>query len=162
MVITYDDKYKESIAELILFVQNAEFNLDISIEEQTDILDIPTHYFVHGGNFWVELNENNRVIGTVGLQRVTDEIGIMKKFFVYKEYRGNYYSVGQNLFNSLLLYAKSQGLKQIILDSPAIATRSHRFYEKNGFEVITEQQLPIQYAYPDRNSLLFKLTITDA
>ncbi|OCT13641.1 GCN5 family acetyltransferase [Paenibacillus pectinilyticus] len=155
----FEDKYLEEIIELILYVQNYEFQLDISIDEQSDILDIQTNYIHDGGNFWVALNEKRRVIGTIGLQKKTDEIFILKKFFVYIEYRGGEFAVGQKLFEVLLEYAKQQGATTIFLDSPSIATRSHHFYEKNGFKVITKEELPIPYGYPDRNSYLYRLDL---
>lgn len=153
----YEAKYKDEIVDLILYVQNSEFQLHIGIEEQSDILDIPAHYLANGGNFWVALNEDGNVVGSIGLQRLTEDLYILKKFFVYSEYRGKAFSVG--LFNELLRYAKQQGIKTIVLDTPSIATRSHRFYEKNGFKAISQRDLPAPYDYPDRNSFLYRLDL---
>ncbi|KAF0091982.1 MAG: N-acetyltransferase GCN5 [Fusobacteria bacterium] len=50
-------------------------------------------------------------------------------------------------------------MKHIILDTPAVATRSHYFYRKVGFRLIDNVDLPVEYSYPDRNSLLFILDI---
>lgn len=159
MIKIYKERYKEEIINLILFVQNNEFQLNISVEEQSDILDIQTHYLKDGGNFWVALNESEKVVGSIGLQKKTIEIFVLKKFFVYLEYRGKEYSVGQGLFDVLIEYSKQQGITTILLDTPSIAKRSHHFYEKNGFKEITKKELPIAYDYPDRNSLLYKLDI---
>ncbi|MBP3965061.1 GNAT family N-acetyltransferase [Paenibacillus lignilyticus] len=157
MFKTYDAKYKNEIIDLILYVQNSEFHLNIDIEEQSDILDIPTHYLANGGNFWVALNEGGNVIGSIGLQRLTEDLYILKKFFIYNEYRGKACSIG--LFNEAVIYAKQRDIKTIILDTPSIATRSHRFYEKNGFKEISKHDLPVTYDYPDRDSLLYRLDL---
>ncbi|MBM7569047.1 GNAT family N-acetyltransferase [Paenibacillus sacheonensis] len=157
MFKTYEERYKKEIVDLILHVQNSEFELNINIDEQSDILDIPTHYLANGGNFWVALNEANEVIGSIGLQQLTNDTYVLKKFFIYKDYRGKGYSVG--LFNELVHYAKSHGIRTVILDTPAIALRSHRFYEKNGFKEIAKPDLPVPYAYPDRFSLLYRLNL---
>ncbi|MCM3629094.1 GNAT family N-acetyltransferase [Paenibacillus glycanilyticus] len=159
MYKSYEEKYKNEIIDLILHVQNSEFQLNIGLEEQSDILDIPKNYLANGGNFWVALNEDGEVIGSIGLQKLWQDFYILKKFFIYKEYRGKTFSEG--LFNEVVLYAKHHGIKTIILDTPSIATRSHRFYEKKGFERISEHDLPVRYDYPDRNSLLYRLTLRD-
>ncbi|NBD28012.1 GNAT family N-acetyltransferase [Paenibacillus sp. T1] len=157
MFKSYEEQYKHEIVDLILYVQNTEFQLHINLDEQSDILDIPTHYIANGGNFWIALNEDGQVVGTIGLQRLSKDLYILKKFFIYEAYRGKGYSIG--LFNSLVHYAKSHGVKTIILDTPSIAARSHRFYEKNGFEKIAKHDLPISYEYPDRNSVLYRLNL---
>lgn len=153
----YEEQYKNEIVDLILYVQNSEFQLNIAIDEQSDILDIPKHYLANGGNFWVALNEEGKVIGSIGLQRLANDTCILKKFFIYKEYRGKGYSDG--LFHAFIQYAKSRGVKTVILDTPSIAARSHRFYEKNGFKEISKASLPVPYVYPDRNSLLYALNL---
>lgn len=155
----FKEMYLEEIIDLILFVQNNEFQLNISIDEQPDILDIQVNYLNDGGNFWVALNEKSEVIGTIGLQKKTEECFILKKFFVYSDYRGVEFSIGQGLFDKLLEYAQQQGAKAIFLDTPSIAKRSHQFYKRNGFKLINEDDLPISYDYPDRNSLLYRLDL---
>ena len=40
MIAVYDERYKEEVIKLILYVQNVEAGVGISIEEQPDILDI--------------------------------------------------------------------------------------------------------------------------
>jgi N-acetylglutamate synthase-like GNAT family acetyltransferase len=160
LITLYDRSYKEETINLILHVQNYENNLNIKIEEQPDLLDIETYYLHNGGNFWVALDKKEgKVIGSIGLMNLSDEIAVLKKFFVYEEYRGKEFSIGQGLFNVLVEYAKKQRIKIIVLDTPFIAKRSHRFYEKNGFILINKEELPIQYDYPDRISSLYRLDI---
>lgn len=151
-IIEYKDDYKKEVIELILYVQNIEFKVNISIDDQPDILDIKNNYL----NFWIAFNEDNKVIGCIGLQE-KNNVGIMKKFFVYKEYRGT--GIGKKLYDKLLEYSRSYGLKNIILDTPSNATSSHKFYIKSGFKEIKKNELPIDYLFPDRNSLLFILKV---
>ncbi|MGG3450297.1 hypothetical protein [Domibacillus aminovorans] len=40
MITIYENRYKEEVIKLILYVQNVEAGVGISIEEQPDILDI--------------------------------------------------------------------------------------------------------------------------
>ncbi|MCR8866645.1 GNAT family N-acetyltransferase [Priestia megaterium] len=159
MIAVYDERYKEEVIKLILYVQNVEAGVGISIEEQPDILDIQSNYINEGGNFWIALNDDKKVVGSIGLQKKTDDIAILKKFFVYKDYRGKELGTGKKLYEALLDFAKNQGFSTVILDTPSQATRSHSFYKKVGFKKITKENLPIKYDYPDRDSFIFLLEI---
>lgn len=159
MITTYDDKYKEEVIKLILYVQNVEYEVGISIEEQPDILDIQSNYIKDNGNFWVALNDKEEVVGSIGLQKKTNEVAVLKKFFVYKDYRGKEIGIGTGLYEALLNFAKIQGFSKLILDTPSKAIRSHGFYKKVGFKEINKGDLPIQYDYSDRDSLIFELDL---
>lgn len=158
-IVRYEDRHRDEVIDLVLHVQNAEYGVGISIDEQPDILDITTHYIEPGGNFWVALNDEGRVVGSIGLQRASDAVGVLKKFFAYAEYRGKTHGFGTRLYDALLGFANEQQFETVILDTPAAATRSHSFYRKVGFEEITSDDLPVAYEYPDRDSLLFMLKL---
>lgn len=161
MITEYDDRYKEEVIKLILHVQNVEYGVGISVEEQPDILDIQSNYIKDGGNFWVALNDHNEVVGTIGLQKKTSEVAILKKFFVYEDYRGKKLGIGTRLYEALLGFMQKHRFSKVILDTPSKATRSHSFYKKVGFKEIAKKDLPIRYDYPDRDSLIFELTLSD-
>ena len=52
-IITYQEKYKQQIIDLILDIQNNEAKINLSLEEQPDLLDIPICYEKDGGEFWL-------------------------------------------------------------------------------------------------------------
>jgi N-acetylglutamate synthase-like GNAT family acetyltransferase len=140
-----------------LDIQNNEFKLNLTAEEQPDLID--PLYFYSGGGFWVA-KEEAEIIGSIGLQKLNTEVGIMRKFFVKKELRGAYPSVAALLFDHFIQQAKDLKLKDIFLDTPAVAVASHRFYEKNSFVLINDyKKLPEGYSFPDRNSKVYCLTL---
>ena len=151
---------KENETELRMFaldIQNDEFKLNLKVEEQPDLLD-PVGFYLCGG-FWIA-KQGSEIIGSIGLQKLTIEIGIMRKFFVKKERRGVSPSVAKLLFDQFLQQANNLKLKNIFLDTPGVAEASHRFYEKNGFKLIDDyQNLPNGYSFPDRNSKVYCLTL---
>lgn len=83
----------------------------------------------------------------------------LKKFFVAAPYRST--GLGLALYRRLLAFAREAGVKQLVLDTPAVAAASHRFYERAGFRRITPEALPVRYDYPDRNSRLYLLNLED-
>ena len=128
-IIPYEAHFQRQAISLILYIQNRENHLHLTLTDQPDLLDIEGYYLKAHGGFWIA-EENGKVIGTIGCKRMNDSGCVLKKFFVHREF-------------------------QIVLDTPSIATRSHRFYRQAGFHEITKDQLPFPYSYPDRQSLLF-------
>lgn len=124
-----------------------------------DMLHIKEKYMDAGGNFWVA-KKDGKVADSIGLMMCDDSLAILKKFFVYKPYRGKPYHLGRKLYETLLSFAKSKGVKQIILDTPKNTERAHKFYEKAGFRKIPKEELPIVYDQPYEDSDFFSLDIT--
>lgn len=155
-IITYQEKYKQQIIDLILHIQNDEAKIDLPLEEQPDLLDIPNHYQKSGGEFWLAV-EDNTVIGTLALMDMGNGNGILKKGFVKKEYRKC--GILTKLYKNLLAYAKNKNMKQLMFDTPSVATDCHRFFEKVGYLRINKNEQPFEYEYPDRNSYLYLLRL---
>jgi len=155
-IIKYEEKYKNQIIELILHIQNDEAKISLTIEEQPDLLDIYSNYEKNGGEFWIAV-ENDEVIGTIAIMNKENGNSILKKFFVREDWRSK--KIGYELYKTLLAYAKEKNIKYIVLDTPAVAKVSHKFYERAGFKKITKEELPFEYEYPDRNSYLYLLEI---
>lgn len=153
---TYCGKHDDEIISLILEIQNNEAKIDLSLQEQPDLLDISQSYQQNGGEFWVALSDG-KVIGTIGLMLKEQNCAVMKKFFVKKEYRSQ--KIGLALYRELLKFAKDAGVRHIILDTPSVAHESHKFYENAGFCKIDATELPISYTYPDRKSILYMLDV---
>lgn len=86
LIETYNERYRHEIIELILNIQNKEAKINLSLNEQPDLLDITQSYCDNGGQFWVALSDD-KVVGTIGLMMNDKHCAILKKFFVVEEYR---------------------------------------------------------------------------
>lgn len=148
-------KHLAELVDLINYCQNIEAHLDIKMAEQSDIFEIEAYYQKQGGQFWIAL-QNNSVVGSIALLPVNQEIAILKKFFTYPEFRGHPVRLGQKLFDCFYAYYSSHNFSRIILDTPENESRSHFFYEKQGFQQISRDQLDIDYPFPDRNSRIYE------
>lgn len=142
------------IAALVLAIQNGEAGIDLPIEEQPDLLDIAAAY--REGGFWVA-EADNAVVGTIGVLRYGDS-GILKKFFVRSDFRGAS-GPASALYAKVVDWACGHGVGTLYLDTPLVATRSHAFYRKAGFELVERSALPDGYGFPDRDSLIFRLIL---
>jgi N-acetylglutamate synthase-like GNAT family acetyltransferase len=158
-IVAWQRTHDAQAVGLILHIQNVEAKLAIALEDQPDLLDIERNYVQTGGGFWVALDANGNVVGTIGLQLKTAQIAVMKKFFVAAAWRGAGKGCASRLFDALRAHAEQRGIATIVLDTPSISTRSHQFYRRQGFQQITAAELPVQYDYPERDSLLFRLDL---
>lgn len=154
-IITYQDQYKQQIIDLILHIQNDEAKINLSLDEQPDLLEIKTYYEKTGGEFWLAI-ENEQVIGTLALMNKGNGNAVLKKAFVRKEYRKQ--GILSKLYEVLQEFAQEHKLTTFIFDTPSVATDCHRFFEKRGYKRITKKELPFPYDFPDRDSYLYMLT----
>ena len=155
-IIKYQDAYKQQVIDLILHIQNSEAKINLTIEEQPDLLNVPLYYEKNGGAFWMGM-EKNEVIGTIAFMNYGSGNAVLKKFFVRSDWRDR--KIGYALYENLITCLKEGKYKRVLLDTPSVATASHRFYEKAGFRKITKENLPFHYEYPDRDSYLYLLEL---
>jgi GNAT superfamily N-acetyltransferase len=151
----YQGGRDQEVADLVLSIQNREAGLDLTLDDQPDLLRIAQEY--RDGGFWVAVDGNEAIVGSIGLL-VYGRIGVLKKFFVAQIYRGSG-GPAIGLLNALLTRARMLKLTDIVLDTPSVATRSHAFYERGGFRRATAADLPSACAYPDRDSMLYRLQL---
>ncbi|MEW6497635.1 MAG: GNAT family N-acetyltransferase [Cyanobacteriota bacterium] len=113
---TYFPQYQEQVINLILNIQQNEFNVPISLEEQPGLFKIPVSYQKGKGNFWMAV-DNDTVVGTMALVDIDNNQAVLQKCFVRKDYRGKDIGVGQELLNTLLDWAEteSQSIREIYL-----------------------------------------------
>ena len=137
----FEDQDTDQIVELILTIQQKEFFVPITINEQQDLLNIPTFYQQGNGNFWVAKHEGN-VVGTIALIDCGEDIGTIRKMFVKKEFRGKEFGIAQRLFDILLATAQEAKMTDVYLGTIEKLQAAIRFYERNGFTLIAKENLP--------------------
>lgn len=170
------------IADLVLPIQQQEFNVPITLAAQPDLLDVEHYYFRNGGHFWGAFTtepglsrepaiadpsphdarparQAGQLIGTIALISIGHNAGALRKMFVRKEFRGKDLSVAQHLLNTLLDYCKSKGISDIYLGTMHNMKAAHRFYERNGFAAIDKGDLPNYYPNMPVDNKYYHLTI---
>ncbi|HKG04857.1 MAG TPA: GNAT family N-acetyltransferase [Pedobacter sp.] len=161
----YND-YCDQIQQLILPIQQIEFNVPVTLEAQPDLFDIEANYHKEGGGFWAALDEarpeGNQLVGTIGLINAGKQIGVIRKMFVKKEYRGKEIGIGQELLATLISYCKAQGINDIYLGTVEILKGAHRFYEKNGFQEIGVADLPAVFPRMMADNKFYHLRLQEA
>jgi N-acetylglutamate synthase-like GNAT family acetyltransferase len=158
-IVPFEEKYTQEIVELIIPIQREEFNIQLTVEDQPDLLTIQEEYINTGGNFWVALFDD-KVIGTIALVRLENHCGAIKKMFVRKDFRGEK-QIGRKLLDTLVNYCKEQGYERLYLGTVEVLKAAQKFYKKNGFELIDKTEMPKDYHLMDVDTFFFMRNLTE-
>lgn len=140
----YTEEYNNEVIDLILDIQQNEFKIAISREDQPDLSDIPNFYQSGNGNFWIAFHKD-QIIGTISLIDIGNQQGALRKMFVKAAYRGRGYNTAQLLLRRLIAWARQRSMHEIYLGTTEKFLAAHRFYEKNSFSLIAKDGLPIAF-----------------
>ena len=149
---------EQQVVDLIVSIQQKEFNIPITAEDQPDLLDIPNYYQKYQGNFWVALH-NEEVVGTISLLDIGNGQSALRKMFVHQHYRGSEKGIARNLLKTLLDWAKLHRFREIYLGTTPFFLAAHRFYEKNGFTEISKKDLPKTFPLMEVDTKFYKYTL---
>lgn len=144
------------IIDIILTIQQVEFGLPITIDQQPDLRDIETNYHQNGGNFWGAFS-GDELIGTIALINCGHDTGCIRKMFVKKEYRGRELGTAQQLLDVLLQYCRDKQIEHIYLGTVHQLKAAHRFYERNGFALIGVDELPPYFPRMSTDNMFYQL-----
>ncbi|MDR2976311.1 MAG: GNAT family N-acetyltransferase [Streptococcaceae bacterium] len=154
----YDEAYKNQVIDLILEIQQQEFSIPISREDQPDLENIENFYQTGNGNFWIALRDGE-VVGTVALKDIGNHQAALRKMFVKASYRGKASNAAQMLLQCLLDWAEKHEFTTIYLGTTAQFLAAHRFYEKNGFVQIAKEELPSNFQVLKVDTRFYKMSI---
>ena len=131
-IIPYEDKYRD---DLIFMVLQAKDALGRKPSINQDLLDIKSNYFDRGDMFWLAIDENDRVIGSIGYSKIenTNEAFIHRLYVKASEKH-------KGIGTALLQVAENEMIKQGIavslvhLGEPKEQWfESYSFYPKHGY-----------------------------
>ncbi len=155
---TVGNSYSQQIVDLIIPIQQIEFGVPITLADQPDLLDIENNYHATGGNFWGALHDG-KVVGTIALIAIGDNKGVIRKMFVNKDFRGKEFGIAQKLLDQLVAYCRATGISDLYLGTVDILKAAIRFYERNGFVTIAEQDLPAAFPIMSADNVFCHLEI---
>ncbi|HTR31785.1 MAG TPA: GNAT family N-acetyltransferase [Puia sp.] len=148
------------IVDLILPIQQQEFNVAINLAAQPDLLDIEAFYFRDGGHFWGAIDtDNGQLVGTVALLSIGQGAGALRKMFVRSAFRGKEFAIAQRLLDALIDYCVSHSISTLYLGTIDSMKAAHRFYERNGFTRIEKTALPAYYPNMAVDNMYYYRTI---
>jgi N-acetylglutamate synthase-like GNAT family acetyltransferase len=115
----------------------AEYGLLLMpVFEVPDLLQFDAHYTAPHGAFWI-MHDDTRVVGSVGVDRIDERTAELHRLYVDAGQRGR--GIGQRLVETVLDWARVQGLARVVLWSDTRFENSHRLYRRLGFEQLGER-----------------------
>ena len=154
------NNYCDQIIDIILNIQQVEFNLTITTDQQPDLLDIEKNYHQGGGNFWGAFL-GDELVGTIALINCGHNTGCIRKMFVKKEYRGKEFGTAQQLLEVLLQYSREKNITYIYLGTVHQLKAAHRFYERNGFSSVDVNELPSYFPLMETDNMFYQLHLSN-
>lgn len=158
VVKPFEPAYQAAVEALVLPIQQIEFGVKITRDEQPDLIHIAETFQFGNGNFWVAL-DGNRVIGSVGLVDIGNQQVALKKMFVAREYRGKVSGVAQTLMDTALDWCKARGVRDIYLGTAEQLHAAHRFYEKNKYVQVKTNELPSAFPRVSVDTKFYRLIV---
>ncbi len=157
-IIQFQDVHEQGVIDLIVNIQQNEFNLPITASDQPDLANIRSFYQKENGNFWVAVYEN-QILGTIALLDIGDHMAALRKMFVHSSYRGDKTGIAKGLLKTLILWAETQQIKKIFLGTTPKFLAAHRFYEKNNFIEIEKKDLPETFPVMKVDTKFYKFEV---
>ena len=129
-IIPFEQKYRDDTIFMILEAKDALGRVP-GLNE--DLLDIQKNYLDKGDMFWIAIDENDRVIGSIGYNSLNDEEVVLHRLFV--KYNLKNQGIGTALLQTAEEHIRSLNKKNIIvhLGNKKQFFESWRFYPKHGY-----------------------------
>ncbi|HCA10065.1 GNAT family N-acetyltransferase [Chryseobacterium sp.] len=153
-----DNTYSDQLIDMILTIQQKEFNVPITIEDQPDLKQIESFYTEAGGNFWGAFIDGE-LVGSIALVKFDERAGAVRKMFVKKEFRGKELNIAQELLEVLISFCRESGIDAIYLGTVNILKAAIRFYERNHFVQVEKENLPTRFPLMSADNVFYSLTI---
>jgi RimJ/RimL family protein N-acetyltransferase len=104
--------------------------------EVPDLLRFNAHYTPPQGAFWV-VRDETRVVGSVGVERLDDRTAELHRLYLDAALRGR--GIGRALVETVLAWARDEGIVRLVLWSDTRFEQSHGLYRRLGFEQLGER-----------------------
>ncbi|OCA72343.1 GNAT family acetyltransferase [Chryseobacterium artocarpi] len=153
-----DNSHSEQAIDLILTIQQKEFNVPITIEDQPDLMQIESFYHEAGGNFWGAFIDGE-LVGSIALVKFDERAGAVRKMFVKKEFRGKELNIAQILLEILISFCREKEIDDLYLGTVSVLKAAQRFYERNNFIKIKKEKLPIRFPLMSADDIFYHLHI---
>lgn len=131
-IVRYSEEYRDDLIFMILQAKDALGRIP---SLNADLLNIKENYLNKNDMFWIAIDENNRVIGSIGYSSIPNTTEVfLHRLFVKADKKHS--GIGTALLQNAENYLKSKGktLVRVHLGSPKEQWfESYSFYIKNGY-----------------------------
>jgi N-acetylglutamate synthase-like GNAT family acetyltransferase len=145
-IVPYEEKYQVDIDKMLASIEG-EFERPIRNPTKKKKSTLPDKY-------WLAL-KSNEVVGTVGLIFIQPRNAILKSMMVRKDFRGSAQGLSHLLLQKAMDYCVEKEIEIIYLGTMTQFKAAQKFYQKNGFKEILENELPENFLGNSLDSVFF-------
>jgi putative acetyltransferase len=98
----------------------------------SDLQDLEKNYDNNGGSFDVLLDSTGRIIGSVGIFKINEEVCELRKMYLDSSHRGQ--GNGKLLLDHGIAKARELGFTMITLETAGVLKEAISLYTKYGFK----------------------------
>ena len=142
-IIPFEEKYRDDMIFMILEAKNA---LGRVPRLNGDLLDVKANYLDKGDMFWIAVDGNDRVVGSVGYSSIGGSTEIwLHRLFV--KYDLKHSGIGTQLLRTAEDHARKNGKTAVHVHLGAPREQwfeSYSFYPKNGYTEYEERYMKKQ------------------
>ena len=137
-IIKYEKKYRDDLIFMVLEAKNALGRVP-GLNE--DLLDIEGFYFNKGDMFCIALDDNDRVIGSVGCNLLPGGDAVLHRLYI--KYNLKRQGLGTKLLDTAENFARENDRKvvKVHLGEKVTYFESRLFYPKHGYEFIDDDHM---------------------
>ncbi len=130
-IIKYEPKYRDDLIFMVLEAKNALGRVPTLND---DLLDLNGFYFDKGDMFWIMIDENDRVIGSVGCNLLPNNEAVLHRLYVKANLKRQ--GIGSALLEVAENFAKENGrvIMKLHLGEKTTYFESRQFYPKHGYQ----------------------------
>lgn len=96
-------------------------------------------YYTDNNGFFGKILINDKIVGTIGLFKLTDDLCELRKMYLLKEHRGK--GLGKILMDIIIKKAKEKKYKKIELETASVLQEAIGLYIKYGFRELEKSDL---------------------
>lgn len=120
----YEDRYNKKINDFVISIYVDEYGFEEhrkGLEQEDNSI-----YVREGGNFWIAVDENDEIVGTIAVSKHSDSDMEIKRLYVRKDYRGK--GLSKILYNGAIEFCKQQEFQKIFLGTYERLETAINFY----------------------------------
>lgn len=127
----YSDRYQQQVKNLVISIHE-EFGFPYDFKLDYDLEDPGKFYTNVGGAFFILLDDN-RLLGTVAIKKISKKNAELKRMYLLKEYRGQ--GLGSKLLDEAIEFCRGKAFKKVNLDTNIKQIGAQKLYQKKGFQI---------------------------
>lgn len=119
----YQERYNSKINDFVISIYVDEYGFE---EHREGLLKEDNgEYIKKGGNFWIAVDENDEIVGTIAIYKRTDDMEL-KRLYVRKDYRGK--GLSKALYEEAVNLCKKNSFNKIFLGTYDRLETAIQFY----------------------------------